>query len=114
MTDTKRYYMHTLDGRPAFFHEDGADSQMVFASLRDHWRDDYYVVQLRSSVKEIRKDQARHLKFRERHGWEVGELDYVIVSLEAGVIPWKQPKAPTRKRRIPGRRPTHASAGRRG
>lgn len=94
---TKLYYMHTLDGEPAFFQKE----QIVFAEKRDHWQDDYPVCVLRESVDQIRADQKKHCAFRARHGWDVGALDFVIVSLESAVIPWKPAPAKKATRRPP-------------
>lgn len=81
---SRKLYMHTLDGKPAYF--DG--EQIVYAELRDHWQDDYSVCVLRTSVDQIRKDQEASRKYREKSRWDVGEYDFVIVSTQPSLIPW--------------------------
>ena len=93
----KRYYMHTIDGRAAFFDE--RSGQIVFAEHRDHWQDDYPLVVMRESVEQIREDQRKTREYRKRMGFkdDVGKYDYVILSLGPGWIPWKV-KAPAKKK----------------
>ena len=94
----KRYYMHTLDGRPAFYSPE--DKQIVFAERRDYWRDDYPLVVVRESVEEIRQDQRRTMAYRTRMGFKnVMEMDYVILSLTPGIIPWKPTPSKTKHTR---------------
>ena len=92
----KRYYMHTIYGRPAFY--DKASGQIVLAELRDDWEDDYPLVVVRETVDQIRDDQRKTRRFRESMGWnEVGKYDYVILSLEPGLIPWHSGELPKGK-----------------
>lgn len=95
---SKRYYMHTIDGQAAFYSK--ANQQIVYAELRDHWEGDYPLCVMRESVEQIREDQRKSAAWRERQGFKpIGKMDFVILSLEDGLIPWKPAakKAPAKK-----------------
>lgn len=77
------FYMHTIDGQPAFF--DG--EQLVYAERRDHWEDDYSVVVLCTSEEQVREEQRASIAYRKQHKWTPSRYDFVIVSLTPGRIP---------------------------
>jgi hypothetical protein len=73
------WYMHTIDGRPAYFSE--REGQIVFAEDHSRWEDESDACHLRSSLKEIERDQRRTDANRKKWGF-VSKLSrgYVIVS----------------------------------
>jgi hypothetical protein len=79
----KRYYMHTLDGKPATFDEDGAFGQIVYADQLPRWQDEPTPVVLRNTLDEIRADQQRSREFRERMKWDVPRYGWCVVDVPA-------------------------------
>lgn len=79
-----RFYMHTLDGRPAYF--DG--EQIVYANDQATWEDVSNVCVLRRSLRQIRADQRRTEQFRKRNHFSAFyRLGWVIVGTEPGELP---------------------------
>jgi hypothetical protein len=68
---TKRnYYMHTINGCPATFH----DGQICYASIRGNY--------LVASLKQIRAEQKATEEYRSKRGFNVyNKYDYVLVTL---------------------------------
>lgn len=67
-----RYYLHTIDGKPAGF----TGNQICFASKGNGWK-----APLVKDLKTIRKEQRLSLKWRIAQGFkDLGGYNYVIVS----------------------------------
>lgn len=76
----KTYYMHTIEGRPAFWCD--RSEQIVYADVA-HWKGDRVSskVRLRASLAQIREDQERSRA--NRRAWnfndDAGKYGYTIV-----------------------------------
>lgn len=82
----RTYYMHTLDGKPATWSEEGR--QIVFADVLPRWQDRPCRALLRSSLRQIHRDQERTRAFRTAMRWDdVGEYGYVLVDVPEAAKP---------------------------
>jgi hypothetical protein len=81
---SESFYLHTVDGRPAYF--DG--EQVVFAEVHPYWEDSFETCVLRRSVDEIHADQERSARYREKRGFgRLGRYGYVVVALDLRLLP---------------------------
>lgn len=67
-----KYYLHTLDGKPAGF----AGEQICYAQDGPGWK-----APLAKDLKTIRREQKMSFKFRKEKGWDL-DLRYGYVILE--------------------------------
>jgi hypothetical protein len=73
------HYLHTLDGKPAYF--DG--EQLVFAWQLPHWEDEYDACRCCSSVAQIESQQEAHEHYRNSYGWDLLPMGYVVIGVSA-------------------------------
>lgn len=77
----RTFYLHTIEGKPAYFSR--SDGQIVFAE-DDTWRDKHGAQYVRSSVRQIRRDQQTTIRnrvkwFGEGKATDLGRYGYVRV-----------------------------------
>lgn len=93
-------YMHTLDGRPAFFvKQDATGGQICFSYLGKYSRP---AVPLVDSLAQIRREQQATLRWRREQGLTVRELSdysYVRVAVPKHPHPAKRPPKPAASRK---------------
>lgn len=69
-----KYYMHTLDGKPAFYE---AGCQICFAQQSQLAKG--FNILKATTLAQIRKEQRASKRFRKSYGWDVSTYGYVIV-----------------------------------
>jgi hypothetical protein len=74
---TRMMYMHTIDGRPAFY--EGADGQVVFAPVGRYARAGAVLV---PNLQQVRQEQRASTKWRIAHGFNIDGFDYGYVRVE--------------------------------
>jgi hypothetical protein len=80
MSETRRLYLHTIDGKPATF--DG--EQISFVTQHPDWQDRPYPARPVASLRTIKAQQARAREYRRQMGFgELGGYGYVFVEVPA-------------------------------
>lgn len=78
-----RYYLHTIDTRPATF--DG--EQLVFATEHPHWQDAPTPAVPVATLAQLAREQEASRRFRAAHRWEAFDYGYAVLDVPAVPAP---------------------------